>query len=162
MILWEGLLILVMIGLNALFALSEYAIVSSRRQRLETRLDDGDQGARAALKLVDGIEEFIYAVQVGTTIVGIFAGALGGESLKTALASFLVSVGLSASVAGSLALLLVVAAITYFTLVLGELVPKRIALNDPERTASRVARLMGLLSRLLRPAVKLVGRPISR
>jgi len=157
MILWEGLLILVMIGLNALFALSEYAIVSSRRQRLETRLDDGDQGARAALKLVDGIEEFIYAVQVGTTIVGIFAGALGGESLKTALASFLVSVGLSASVAGSLALLLVVAAITYFTLVLGELVPKRIALNDPERTASRVARLMGLLSRLLRPAVKLVG-----
>ena len=88
---------------------------------------------------MDGIEEFIYAVQVGTTIVGIFAGALGGESLKAELSALLVKVGLSPSVAGTLALLLVVAVITYFTLVLGELVPKRIALNDPERTASRVA-----------------------
>lgn len=157
MILWEGLLILVLIGLNALFALTEYAIVSSRRQRLEMRLDEGDRGARAALRLVDGIEEFIYAVQVGTTIVGIFAGALGGESLKAELSALLVKVGLSPSVAGTVALLLVVAVITYFTLVLGELVPKRIALNDPERTASRVARPMSLLGKLLRPAVKLVG-----
>ncbi|MEN6480244.1 MAG: CNNM domain-containing protein, partial [Anaerolineales bacterium] len=78
----EGLLILILIALNGLFSFSEYALVSSRRSRLEALAEEGDQGAAAALKLVDGIEGFIYALQVGTTLVGIFAGALGGESLK--------------------------------------------------------------------------------
>jgi len=154
---FEGLLILLLIVANGLFALSEYAIVSSRRQRLEVRADEGDQGARAAVVLVDGIEGVIYAVQVGTTVVGILAGALGGESIKAGLADLLVRLGLTASAAGSIALLVVVLVITYFTLVLGELVPKRIALNDPERIASRMSRSMRAFAWLVRPAVKLVG-----
>ena len=154
---WEGLFILLLIIANGLFALTEYAIVSSRRQRLEVRADEGDHGARAALKLVDGIEGVIYAVQVGTTVVGILAGALGGESIKSGLAAWLVRLGLTTSAASSIALALVVLAITYFTLVLGELVPKRIALNDPERIASRMSRPMRAFAWLARPVVKLVG-----
>ncbi|MEN6480003.1 MAG: hemolysin family protein, partial [Anaerolineales bacterium] len=114
-------------------------------------------GAAAALKLVDGIEGFIYALQVGTTLVGIFAGALGGESLKAWLSAAFVRLGLSASAADTLALVLVVGVITYLTLVLGELVPKRMALNDPERMASLMARPMRLFAGLIKPAVKFVG-----
>ena len=154
---FEGLLILLLIVANGLFALTEYAIVSSRRQRLEVRADEGDHGAHAALGLVDGIEGFIYAVQVGTTVVGILAGAIGGESITRGLAAWMTGLGLAGRVANSVALLLVALAITYFTLVLGELVPKRMALNDPEGIASRMSRPMRAFAWLVRPAVKLVG-----
>jgi len=155
--LWEAVLILALICLNGLFSISEYAIVNSRRPRLESRAEEGDHGAIAALRLVDGIEAFIYAVQVGTTLVGILAGALGSESIKVWLSAVFMRWGMTAGGASRLALILVAGIITYFTLVLGELVPKRIALNDPERVARRIALPMGLFAKVVKPVVRLVG-----
>ena len=146
-------LIVMLILLNGLFAMSETALVSARSSRLRQRLEEGDGGARAALELADSPNRFLSTVQIGISLIGVLAGAFGGATIAEPLAGILRQVPALAPYAGPVAFGLVVASITYLSLVLGELVPKRLALNGPEAVASRVAEPMRFLSALSSPAV---------
>ncbi len=149
----NSLVILLLIIANGVFALAEIAVISASRVRLQQRSETGDKGARMALALISEPTRFLSTVQVGITLVGILAGAFGGATIAETLSaqlSWLPVVGPYAYAAG---LALVVLAITYLTLVIGELLPKRIALSNPEVLASAVARPMRLLSVLLAPVV---------
>lgn len=147
------IVILLLVLLNGFFAMSEMALVSSRRGRLKQLVDDGRPGARAALALADDPGRFLSAVQIGITLIGILAGAFSGATLAHKLAAWLAMYPLLVPFAETIAIFLVVLGITYLSLILGELVPKRIALADAEAVASRVARPMTLLSRLAWPAI---------
>ena len=154
---FEISLILVLILLNGLFAMSETALVSARRIRLRQRAEAGDRGARSALELAASPNRFLSTVQIGISLIGVLAGAFGGATLAEPLAKTLRTVPALAPYAGPVAFGAVVLAITYLSLILGELVPKRLALNEPEAVASRVAPLMRLLSTVAYPAVRFLG-----
>jgi len=149
----ELLLILMLVLLNGAFAMSELAIVSSRRSRLVAMQRRGSLGAGAALALADNPERFLPTVQVGITMVGILAGAFGGARLSGGIAEFLSQVPALAPFAAQIAFALVVLMITYLSLILGELVPKQLALRHPERLAVVVARPLLWLSRATSPAI---------
>jgi len=153
---FEIILILLLLMANGVFAMSEIAVVSSRKARLRQRADGGDRGARAALEIAESPDRFLSTVQIGITLVGIFAGAFGGATLAAAVAAQVASVPILAPYSQAVGLGVVVIAITYLSLIVGELVPKRIALNNPERIAALVARPMNLLSRLAAPIVSLL------
>ena len=139
--------------LNGLFAMSETALVSSRKARLGQRAETGDRGARTALELVDEPTRFLSTVQIGISLIGVLAGAFGGATLAEPLAGVLDGVPGLAPYSWAVAFVVVVAAITYLSLIIGELVPKRLALNDPEAVSSRLARPMHFLSILASPGV---------
>src|SRR5918998_2606683 len=139
--------------LNGFFAMSETALVSSRKARLRQRAEEGDRGANAALELADSPNRFLSTVQIGISLIGVLAGAFGGATLAEPLAEALRGVPPLAPYAGPLAFGGVVVAITYLSLIIGELVPKRLALNGPETVVSRVAGPMRLLSAITSPAV---------
>lgn len=149
----EILLIVVLTLLNGAFAMSEIAVVSARKSRLQQWAEGGNRNARLALEVSNAPEEFLSTVQVGITLIGVLAGALGGATIAGHLAQFLTAIPAVGAYADTVAVGLVVIAITYLSLILGELVPKRIALNNPERIAAMVARPMSLLSRLSAPVV---------
>jgi putative hemolysin len=145
--------IVVLVLLNGLLAMSETALVSSRKARLKQRAEAGDRGARAALRLADSPNRFLSTVQIGISLVGVLAGAFGGATLARPLADTLRAVPALAPYAEPVAFATVVVAITYLSLIIGELVPKRLALSDAEAVASRVAGPMRLLSAITAPAV---------
>src|SRR5215208_5969151 len=145
--------IVVLALLNGLLAMSETALVSSRKARLKQRAEGGDRGARAALRLAESPNRFLSTVQIGISLVGVLAGAFGGATLARPLADALRAVPALAPYAGPLAFGTVVVAITYLSLIIGELVPKRLALNGAEAVASRVAGPMRFLSAITAPAV---------
>jgi putative hemolysin len=153
----ELLLILLLLLVNGLLAMSEIAIVSARKTRLQQRADAGDAGAAAALELAQEPTRFLSTVQIGITLVGILAGAFGGATIASAIRQALEPVSLLAPYAEAIGLVVVVAAITFLSLIVGELVPKRLALNAPERIATLVARPMRLLARLAGPVVLLLA-----
>jgi putative hemolysin len=140
---------------NGIFAMSEIAIVTARKSRLEELANKGIATARAALDLARSPNRFLSTVQVGITLVGILAGAFGGGALREWLAAQLQSVPIIAPYSRSLALGLVVMTITYFSVILGELVPKRLALGHPESIAMFMAPLMRLLLTIGSPLVYL-------
>jgi len=150
--------IILLVLLNGAFAMSELAIVSSRRSRLMAMQRRGSLGAEAALALADDPQRFLPTVQVGITLVGIFAGAFGGARLSGTIAAWLVAIPGIGAYAGEIAFTLVVIAITYLSLILGELVPKQFALRNPERVAVLVARPMATLSRFSGPIVWVLGQ----
>jgi putative hemolysin len=152
----EIVVVLALLLLNGVFAMSELAIVSARKVRLERHAEAGDAGARAALRLAEKPADFLSAVQVGITLVGVLSGAVGGATIAESLAERFVLVPAIAHYAEALALGIVVAAIAYLSLIIGELVPKRIALNNPERIAARMARPMRLVARAASPLVTLL------
>jgi putative hemolysin len=152
----EALVVLFLIVLNGVLAMSELAIVSSRKARLEAMAAAGSSGARVALGLIADPGRFLSTVQIGITLVGIFAGAFGGATLAAPLAAVLNRVALIAPNGEAIAFVAVVVVITYLSLIIGELVPKRIALANPERTAALVAPPMRVLSRIAAPAVWLL------
>lgn len=152
----EVLLIVLLLVLNGVFAMSEIAVVSARKARLQQRADEGSAGARRALELAEEPGRFLATVQVGITLVGILAGAFGGATVAETLAAALRGIPAVARYADALALGLVVLAITYLSLIVGELVPKRIGLNAPERIASAVAGPMRALSTVAAPLVTLL------
>ncbi len=154
----EILLILFLIIANGIFAMSEAAMITLRQARLEQRAEDGDHSAQTALSLSRHPNQFLATVQIGITLVGIFNGALGGAALSRYLAPYLALIPVLAPYASALALVLVVLAITYVSLVIGELIPKRIGLNNPEGVAMAVARPMRFLSRLAGPVVTLLSK----
>ena len=152
----EIVIILLLLVINGVFAMSELAVMTARKIRLEQRAEDGDKGARAALALAHEPTQFLSTVQVGITLIGVLAGAFGGASIAEQLADALRATGTLAPYADGLGLAIVVGSITYLSLIIGELVPKRLALSAPERIASLVARPMGMIARVVSPLVKLL------
>ena len=157
MIIFELGLVFLLILLNGLLAMSELAVVSARRTRLQAMAAKGVRGARAALRLASNPGSFLSTVQIGITMVGVFAGAYSGATIADRFALQLEPIfGLSTAVADAVALVIVVSAVTYLSLIVGELVPKQIALRNPEAVAVFVARPMEKLSKVLLPAVWLL------
>lgn len=147
------LIILLLILVNGLFAMSEIALVSAKRMRLQQQADQGDKAAAAALLLVDNPSRSLSTIQIGITLIGIFMGAFGEASIVSRLTPLFEDIGLSAQTAKAIAMFLVVVGITFFSLIFGELVPKRIAMNHAEKIATVVARPMTLLSKAMAPFV---------
>jgi putative hemolysin len=145
-----------LIGLNGLFALSELSIVSARKARLKTMVDSGRAGAATALKLAEDPGRFLSTVQIGITLVGILAGAFSGAALGDRLTQILLDQGMPGRAAEPLGYGLVIGTITYLSVVVGELVPKHLALKSPEGIACAVAPLMALISRIGAPVVWLL------
>jgi len=152
----EIAVIIALLIVNGIFAMSELAVVTSKRIRLEHRAEEGDEGARAALRLAKDPTGFLSTVQVGITLVGVFAGAFGGATLSARLAVPMAHLPYIGVYAETIAFVLVVAGITYLSLIIGELVPKRIALSNPETVAALVARPMTFVARMTRPLVHLL------
>ena len=154
----EVFVILAIIVINAVFVLSEMSVASSRKARLQERVNDGDKRAATALKLIEDPNLFLATVQIGITLVGVFLGAVGGARFSAPLSGLLAQIPAIAPYAQSLSLAIVVIVITFVSIVLGELVPKRIALHNPERLASLLAGPMLFISTLFKPFVWLLGR----
>ena len=152
----EVVVVLLLLVANGVFAMSEISIVAARKVRLQQRADDGDRRAAAALALARSPSQFLSTVQIGISLVGVLAGAYGGATIAEPLEDAFLQVPLVAPYARGLSLGLVVAVITYLSLIIGELVPKRIGLNHPETIASWVARPMLLLARIGSPLVALL------
>jgi putative hemolysin len=158
-------IVVALILLNGLLALAELAIVSSRRARLQALVDRDVVGSRRALALATNPGRFLSTVQIGITLVGVLSGAFSGATFGLHLAEWFVALGLRASVAGALGVGLVVAVITYLSLVIGELVPKQIALRDPEKIAVRAAPAMTVMATIASPIVSFLdfsGRAVLR
>ena len=153
----EILVIFVLILFNGFFSMSEIAIVSARKVRLEQRADEGDAGAGRALQLSKETGQFLSSVQVGITLVAMLTGAFGGATLAERLTQSLARVPWLATSAATLSLVIVVLVTTYFSLVIGELIPKKIALNNPEKIASKVSGIMVFFSRLTSPLTRLLS-----
>ncbi len=150
------LIILILILISGTFALTEIAVVASREARLKERLHRGDRGARIVLELKAAPNRFLSATQIGITLVSIVTGAFGGASTAERLAEFFRTVPLLESYASSLGMGVVVATISYLTLLLGELVPKRLALSNPEGFASALAPFIDWLAKLMSPIVSVL------
>lgn len=161
----EILIVIVLTLVNGLLAMSELSVVSSRPARLKVLQADGNKGATVALKLQEDPGKFLSSVQIGITLVGVLSGAFSGATLGERLGDWLTGVGIDAGIAAPLGVGLVVILITYLSLIVGELVPKQIALRDPERIAARVAPLMAFIASVGAPLVWLLdisGRGILR
>ncbi|MEH2359387.1 hemolysin family protein [Nostoc sp.] len=154
---FEILIILVLIIANGVFSMSEMAIVSARKVRLQQLANQGDPKAKAALKLAESPNHFLSTVQVGISLIGILTGAFGGATIANRLAIDVKRVPLLAPYSEPLSFGIVVLLITYFSLIVGELVPKRLALNNPERIASIVAIPMQALAAIASPVVFLLS-----
>lgn len=157
MVALEITIIIVLILLNGVFALSEIAIISARKVRLQQIADSGERGAAEALKLASSPGVFLATVQIGITLIGVLAGALSGATIAEELAAFLSRWQVLQPYASILSFGLVVVAITYLSLVLGELAPKRLALNAPEAIASRVSWPLSQMARVAAPLVRLLS-----
>lgn len=149
----EVIIILILLALNGLFAMAEIALVSARRARLQQRAKEGDRGAAKAIKLMEKPERFLSTVQVGITLVGVFSGAYGGASLSGHLTPYIAQITELTEYADEIAFAIVVASITYLSLIIGELVPKNLALRNAEGIASVMAGPMDFLARIARPLV---------
>jgi putative hemolysin len=153
----EALVVLLLIIINGLFAMSEIAVVSARKTRLRQWAEEGNPKARAALELANNPNQFLATIQIGITLIGILAGAFGGATIARELDAILSNIPWLAPYSHPVSLALVVLSITYLSLIVGELVPKRLALNNPERVAMAIAAPMQALSRVAYPAVHLLG-----
>src|SRR5215204_1190430 len=149
-------IVLLLVG-NGVFAMSELAIVSARKVRLRQMCESGDSRACAALDLAISPDRFLSTIQIGITLVGILAGAFGGATIAEQLGQQISRVPALAPYGEAIGVGIVVLGITYFSLIIGELVPKRFALNHPEQIARLVARPMKLLSRIMSPIVSLLS-----
>jgi putative hemolysin len=154
----ELAIIIVLILVNGLLALVELAIVASRRARLQAMVDRGVIGSRRALALASDPGRFLSTVQIGITLVGVLSGAFSGATFGLRLAEWFTQLGLSTGIAEAVGVGLVVAVITYFSLVIGELVPKQIALRNPEKIAVQVAPAMIAFARIASPVVSFLDR----
>lgn len=153
----EIVIILLLILVNGFFSLSEIALVSSRKSRLEQMKANGSSGAAAALKLQDKSENYLSAVQVGITLVGIVTGAFGGIALAEKVSPLFVLMGMASESAYQLAFIVTIFLITYFSIVVGELVPKTIALSNPESVAVKVAPVIRIITNIFYPFVKFLS-----
>ncbi|QIA26773.1 HlyC/CorC family transporter [Thermaerobacter sp. PB12/4term] len=153
-LLWIAILVLV----NAFFAASEIAVIAARDARIHQLAEEGHRGARVAQRLMADPSRFLATIQVGITLAGFLASASAAVTLAQPVAAWLRTLGLAPGVATSVAVTLVTVVISYVTLVLGELAPKRLALQNPEGLALRVARPIAMLARLAAPFTALLAR----
>ncbi|MBN1815281.1 MAG: HlyC/CorC family transporter [Anaerolineae bacterium] len=153
----ELFFLMLLIVVNGVFAMSELAVVSARKTRLQQRAQEGDRKASVALELANAPNQFLATIQIGITLVGIFAGAFGGATLAEEMAEVFTQVPFLAAYGEAISVAIVVLATTYLSLVIGELVPKRLAMSNPEQIASTVAPAMRTLSRLASPVVRLLS-----
>ena len=151
-------IVTVLIIVNGLLSMSELAIVSARPARLAGLVEKGVTGSRRALALASDPGKFLSTVQIGITLIGVLSGAFSGATLGQRLTLWLTEIGLSKGLADTLGVALVVSVITYASLTIGELVPKQIALRDPEAVAVRVAPAMTLMAKASLPLVWLLDR----
>ena len=154
----EILVLLFLILLNSLFVISEMAVVSARKARLQQQANEGNKRAATALGLAQNPNTFLSTIQIGITLISILLGAISGPTFSAPLASLLKRWPLLGPYADSLALVIVVVIVTGLSLVLGELVPKRIALHEPERIAASISGTMIFISKIFSPLVWLLGR----
>ncbi|WDR04243.1 hemolysin family protein [Devosia algicola] len=147
------MIVVVLTITNGLLSMSELAVVSARSARLRVLSDQGNQGADVALRLADNPGRFLSSVQIGITLVGVLSGAFSGATLGLRLSRWLLTLGVPANLSDVLGVGIVVVSITYISLIIGELVPKQIALRDPERVAARVAPAMEMLAKIGGPIV---------
>ncbi|WP_210185453.1 hemolysin family protein [Devosia enhydra] len=147
------MIVAVLTVVNGLLAMSELAVVSSRTARLQVLADRGSRGAATAIRLAADPGRFLSSVQIGITLVGVLSGAFSGATLGGRLGDWLISVGVDPGLAAPAGVGIVVVAITYMSLIIGELVPKQIALRNPELVASRVAPLMAGIALVAAPIV---------
>src|SRR5262249_25877343 len=145
------------IVLNGVFVMSELAIASSRKARLQQRINEGDDRAETVLKLNQDPNMFLATVQIGITLISVLIGAVGGARLSEPLSRLLVRVPFLAPYAESVSLSIVVIALTIVSIVIGELLPKRLALHNPESVASMLAGPMTFISKILTPLVWMFG-----
>ena len=153
----DFIIVLLLILLNGFFALSEIAIVSARKNKLETERKHGKKGARRALMLRSDPDNFLSSVQVGITLIGIINGAYGGQAFAVHLVPFFDQFAATAPFAEAISMVIVVFLITYVSIVIGELVPKTIALNNAEKMAVAVAPTIHVVSIIFYPFVKLLA-----
>lgn len=161
----EILIVVALTVINGLLSMSELAVVSSRPARLKVLSDQGNTGAATALRLAEDPGRFLSTVQIGITLVGVLSGAFSGATLGARLSEYLSGHGFSQSVSDTLGVGIVVVIITYLSLILGELVPKQIALRDPEKVAARAAPTMAMMSKVGAPVVFLLdisGKAVLR
>lgn len=152
----EILVILFLILLNGIFSMSEIALISARKNRLETAAKKGNKNAKAALDLANSPNTFLSTVQIGITLIGILTGIFSGDKITTDVENFISSFEILKPYADSIAVGIVVVILTFFSLVLGELLPKRIGLNHPEGIAKIVAIPMKFMSIITKPFIWLL------
>src|SRR5689334_10590740 len=153
----EIVILILLILTNGFFSLAEMAIVSARKVRLQQRADDGNKGAETALLLARNPTRFLSTVQTGITLIGILSGAFGGATIAEWLAAYFARSPALQPYSEAIGVGIVVTLVTYFSLVIGELVPKRLALNNAEAIATSVAPLMDFVARAARPVVSLLS-----
>ncbi len=156
-ILLSIVIILVLIVINGIFAMSEIALISARKVRLQQMSKDGKRSAQVALDISKNPNEFLSTVQIGITLIGILTGALGGASISAHLSVIFQDITWLKPYSEALSVAIVVLLTTYFSLVIGELIPKRLGMNSPEKIASAVAIPMKSISKLTSPIVKLLS-----
>ena len=154
----EIILILGLLIINGIFAMSELALISSRKIRLQQKAEEGNKAARAAMELAESPNRFLSTTQIGISLIGILAGAVGGATLADRFALFLQKIPSLKPYSEEIAFTIIVLLTTYFSLVIGELIPKRIALNDPEKITLIIAGPMRFLARLTSPIVALLSK----
>ena len=153
----EFLIILFLLVLNGIFAMYEIALVSSSKARLETLVAKGNKSARGVLKQLEEPEKFLSTIQIGITLIGIVSGAYGGVAIADDLVPLFSLIPGAEAYARNLAMITTVAVITYLSLIIGELVPKSIALSNPERYAILFSPIMILLTKISYPFVWLLS-----
>lgn len=156
-VLFEITLLVILVVANGVFAMTEIAIISAKKARLQSGADSGDARSKAALELAKDPNEFLSTVQIGITLIGILAGAFGGATVAGKLANAMDELPYVGGFSQQLAFVIVVGSITFFTLVIGELVPKRIGMLHPESLARIAARPMRVLGRVMSPIISLLG-----
>ncbi|HMO61282.1 MAG TPA: hemolysin family protein [Ferruginibacter sp.] len=153
----EVVILIILVLLNGLFAMSEIALVSARRSKLESLATKGDVKARAALQLMEYPEKFLSTIQIGITLISILTGVYSGEKFSAGLAPYVGKVALFQPYAATVSKVLVVVLVTFLSIILGELIPKRVAMLQAEKIARAVAGPMNVLSRITYPVVWLLN-----
>lgn len=153
----QVILLFVLIIINGLFSMTEMAVVSSRRARLQFYLEGGDKRAKTVLDLLDSPNDFFSTIQIAISLIGVITGAVGAQTFSHYLVGILVRVSWLKGIAQPLSVLLISILITYFSLVIGELIPKRIATNDPEKIAMVMCGPIKVLATIFRPLVRVLS-----
>lgn len=153
----ELLFIAFLIAMNNILAMMEAALLAVRKARLQQRVNEGDKKAGIVLKLVENPNQFLSVIQIGITLIDVLTGAITGATVAVMLSRFFVKIPVLAPYSENIGLAFGVLIITYFSIILGELVPKRLAIQNPEQVASRFAQPMLLLTKLLAPVVRFLS-----
>ena len=151
------LTLLILIVINGLFSMTEMAVVSSRRARLQSSQDSGDKRAKTVLDLLDNPNDFFSTIQIAISLIGVITGAIGAQSFSHYLRDILMQVSWLKNIAQPLSVLLISLLITYFSLVIGELIPKRIATNNPEKIAMSMCGPIKVLATVFLPIVRILS-----